>query len=376
MELAGARRANSAAGKELAQKFTEEVARDQLLQEVALQGGNVEEIARGLSKDTGAVAKLPLRMVLITKMRADSARYYADMLDDSADLISSFGLSPQKKAELSRASQYMHFFEQLDALYSRKVGQALRARSFDQFKAVELGADNLNFDDVSKLNMDTLKEGSLAAQVLEAIESGDAEALRRVATAKRVLAAAEATIDEPNFFTQIRLLNELRKDNFFLSPNTWIQRNVLAGAAFQLLNNGKPTLTALGMKEGLDPQSLQNAKQYNAEKIKFVKESLNEAWATNFIDGAAATPVAGMNLMNLGIRSWLGTAIEKTTGSTAGYKPAFHLLGGGDEVTRHMAKDWASSSTSWLQALDEWKGMTEKPNVPKPDWVAQRSAGR
>ena len=116
-------------------------------------------------------------------------------------------------------------FEQLDALYSRKVGQALRARSFDQFKAVELGADNLNFDDVSKLNMDTLKEGSLAAQVLEAIESGDAEALRRVATAKRVLAAAEATIDEPNFFTQIRLLNDLRKDNFFLSPSTWIQRN-------------------------------------------------------------------------------------------------------------------------------------------------------
>ena len=418
LELAGARRANSTAGKELAQKFTEEVARDQLLQEVALQGGNVEEIARGLSRDTGAVAKLPLRMVLITKMRGDSARHYADMLEDSADLISSFGLSPQKKAELSRASQYMHFFEQLDALYARKVGQALRARSFDEFKAVDLGGDNLSFEDVSKLNMDTLREGSLAAQVLEAIESGDADALRRVATAKRVLAAAEATIDEPNFFTQIRLLNNLRKDNFFLSPNTWIQRNVVAGAAvnaymgvedfasaafktgsvkdayemstfaasrmfmgmneafgaaFQLLNNGKPTLTSLGMKEGLDPLSLQNAKQNNADQTKFVKESLVEAWNTNFIDGVAASPVAAMNLLNLGVRYWLGTAIEKTTGSTAGFMPAFHLLGSGDEVTRHMAKDWAASSTSWLQALDEWKGMAEKPNVPKPDWVAQRA---
>ena len=76
-----------------------------------------------------------------------------------------------------------------------------------------------------------------------------------------------------------------------------------------------------------------------------------------------------MNLMNLGVRYWLGTAIEKTTGSTAGFMPAFHLLAGGDEVTRNMAKDWAASSTSWLQALDEWKGMADKPNVPKPEWV-------
>jgi len=418
LELAGSRRRESSAGQDLAQKFTEEVARDQLLQEVALQGGNVEEIARGLSRDTGSVAKLPLRMVLITKMRADSARYYADMLEDAADLISSFGLSPQKKAELSRVSQYMHFFEQLDALYSRKVGQALRARSFKQFKEVELGTDNLSFDDVAKLNLDTLKEGSLAAQVLEAIESGNAESLRRVATAKRVLAAADSTIDEPNVFTQIRLLNDLRKDNFFLSPSTWISRNVVAGAgvnfymgvedfasaafktgslkdafemstfaanrmfmgmneafsaAFQVLNTGKPTLTSLGLKENVDPSSLMNAKQNNADQIKFVKDSLNEAWATNFIDGAAASPFAAMNLMNLGIRSWLGSAIEKTTGSTAGYMPAFHLLAGGDEITRHMAKDWAASSTSWLQALDEWKGMAEKPNIPKPEWVAQRA---
>ena len=418
LELAGARRAESLAGQELAQKFTEEVARDQLLQEVALQGGNVEDIARGLSRDAGAVGKLPLRMVLVTKMRADSARHYADMLEDSADLIESFGLSPQKKAELSRVSQYMHFFEQLDALYSRKVGQALRARSFKQFKEVQLGADNLSFDDVAKLDMDTLEEGSLATQVLEAIESGDAEALRRVATAKRVLTAGDAPINEPNFFTQVRLMNDSRKDNFFLSPSTWISRNVVAGAgvnaymgvedfasaafktgsvkaayemstfaanrmfmgmneafnaAFQVLNTGKPTLTSLGLKENVDPRSLMNAKQNNADQIKFVRESLNEAWSANFIDGAFASPVAAMNLMNLGVRHWLGTAIERMTGSTAGYVPAFHLLASGDEITRHMAKDWASSSTSWLQALDEWKGMAEKPNVPKPDWVAQRA---
>ena len=214
------------------------------------------------------------------------------------------------------------------------------------------------------------------------------------------------------------MLNDLRKDNFFLSPNTWLQRNVVAGAgvnfymgvedfasaafktgsvkdafemstfaasrmfmgmneafsaAFQVLNTGKPTLTSLGLKENVDPSSLMNAKQNNADQLKFVRESLNEAWSANFVDGAAATPFAAMNLMNLGVRYWLGTAIEKTTGSTAGFMPAFHLLAGGDEVTRHMAKDWAASSTSWLQALDEWKGMADKPNVPKPEWVAQRA---
>ena len=418
LELAGARRAESAAGQELAQKFTEEVARDQLIQEIALQGGNVEEIARGLARDTSSVSKLPMKMVMVTKMRADSAAYYADRLDDAADLIETMGLSPEQKAQLSRVSQYMHFFEQLDALYSRKVGQALRARSFQQFKEVQLGADNLSFEDVSKLNMDTLKPGSLAAQVLEAIESGDAEALRRVATSKRVLSSIDSTINEPNVFTQIRLLNDLRKDNFFLSPNTWISRNVVAGAginlymgvedfasaafktkslkdafemstfaasrmfqgtnqafsaAFQVLNSGKPTLTSLGMKEGLNPQSLQFAKQDTTEKLRFTVQSLNQAWQENFVDGAAATPVAAMNLLNLGVRYTLGNVILKTTGSTAGFKPAFSLLAGGDEITRHMAKDWASGSTAWLEALDEWKGMAQKPNVPKNEWVATRA---
>ena len=42
-----------------------------------------------------------------------------------------------------------------------------------------------------------------------------------------------------------------------------------------------------------------------------MRESLNEAWSANFVDGAAATPFAAMNPMNLGVRYWLGTAIEE-----------------------------------------------------------------
>ena len=75
-------------------------------------------------------------------MRLDSTRHYADMID-AADLIETFGLSPERKADLSRASQYAHFFEQLDALFARKVAQALRARAMGNFEAAAEAAGPL-----------------------------------------------------------------------------------------------------------------------------------------------------------------------------------------------------------------------------------------
>ena len=47
----------------------------------------------------------------------------------------------------------------------------------------------------------------------------------------------------------------------FAASRMFMGMNEAFSAAFQVLNTGKPTLTSLGMKEGLDPQSLQNAKQ-------------------------------------------------------------------------------------------------------------------
>ena len=174
-------------------------------------------------------------MVMVKRMKLDSTRHYADALEDAADLIETFGLSPEQKTRLARASQWAHMFEQLDALYARKVGQALRARACGSID--EITTDVLDFDDVyQKLDLDTLEPGSLASQVLDAIETGNADELRKVAVAKRVQGTNDIPVNESNVMTQVRILNNVRKDNLFLSPNTWIQRNVVAGAMVNFSN--------------------------------------------------------------------------------------------------------------------------------------------
>ena len=422
LELMGQTRAGTDFGQKLAMPFTQNVANDALIQEIALKGGNVEEIARDLTKTYKPLDKLPTNMVLVKRMRLDSTRHYADMLEDAADLIETFGLSPERKADLSRASQYAHFFEQLDALYARKVGQALRARMMRNFEAAAELEGPLNYEDVYKLNLDTLDAGSLAAQVLDAIETGNADELRKIAIAKRVDETNDIPINESNVMTQVRILNNVRKDNMFLSPNTWIQRNVVSGAlinfsngmedfyevafrtqdlkeawqtsmfagtrmamgfgsawgnALQVLNTGKSTFTRAGMKEGLDPQALVNRKQNTTEQMKLAAQQLNAAWNNVFGENPVSGPVALMNLMNSGARYALGTAIEKAGLGTGGYMPAFTLLAGGDEITRKMGFDWKSSFTGYQNAIAEWDALDVKPKgVSKAEWVGQRATER
>ena len=43
-------------------------------------------------------------------------------------------------------------------------------------------------------------------------------------------------LNEGNVVAQVRMLNTLRKDNMFLSPSTWTQRNVVAGALVNFSN--------------------------------------------------------------------------------------------------------------------------------------------
>ena len=425
LTLAGQRRFESEAGQELAMPFTEEVAANALAQEISLRGGNVEEIARDMARAGGRIKRLPQEMALIKTMKLDSARYYADMLEDSADLIDSFGVSPQKKAELSRASQYMHFFEQLDALFARKIGQALNVRKLE-FN-LDLLPQNLGYEDIERLDVDLIKEGSLAAQVIDAIETGNAEDLRKLATAKRVGALNDVGINDGNVMVQAKMLNTLRKDNLFLSPNTWMQRNVVAGAlmnfsngvedfyaqafktadlktafftatfaygrmaggfqaawanALESLTTGKATFTSAGLKEGIDPYSLVNRKENTTEMWKVAADGLNKAWDDvfnkgDYLGGVGAVPIVGINLLNLGARYVLGKAVEELTGSTAGFMPAFSLLAGGDEITRKMGFDWKVGFDAYAIALREWDELANKPaNMTKAEWVAGRANQR
>ena len=438
LELAGVRRMKSDAGQELAMEFTEEAAREELLDNIRMLGGDPAEIARAMGRDTKALKRLPIVMVMAKKMKFDSARFYADLLEDSATLIETFGISPKQQARLSRASQFVHFFEQFDALISRKTGQALQSRQF-VFADLDSVTDNLNFANIDVLDLDTLKEGSLASQVSEAILQGNAEDLRKIARAKRVGALNNIGINEGRISAQIRILNNLRRDNLFLSPSTWTQRNVVAGAlvnfsngaedfysmgirrsktealrastfafrnmtmgmqaafgnAFESLTTGRPTFTSAGIKEGLDPQSLVNRKENNTAVMLQTRDQLIDAWAEVFerpqslrdvanIPGKVVgttvltTPLAALNLASTAARYLLGNAIERLPGgSTMGYSPGYSLLSAGDEVTRKMAFDWKSSVVAYDNALTEWDELVDKPaGISKAEWVADRANER
>ena len=235
--LAGQDRQGTKFGQELAMPFTDEVASSALADQIALQGGNPKDIAKDLTRFSKKVMRLPAMMTLSKRMKLDSMAYYADLLEGAADEMEGFGLPPQRKAELERAAQWAYVFEQNDAVMARKVGQALRARSFDMAaERWEEAADGVSFGEIKKLDIDKLEPGSLASQILEAIESGNAEELRKVARAKRVGALNDVGMNDRNAMTQLRILNTLRKDNLFLSPSTWIQRNVVSGGLMNFSN--------------------------------------------------------------------------------------------------------------------------------------------
>ena len=108
LAMAGQKRGKTEFGEELAMPFTSEVANQALIQEVALRGGDVTNIAKDLSAYGKKVMRLPEMMVLAKKMKLDSAAYYADLLDDVGDMMESFGLPPEVKRQVARAGQWAY----------------------------------------------------------------------------------------------------------------------------------------------------------------------------------------------------------------------------------------------------------------------------
>ena len=139
-----------------------------------MNGGMVEEIARQQIKDAKPLSKLPLNMVMVKRMKMDSTRHYADALEDAADLIETFGLSPEQKRDWLGLATLTCLSS---CSYARKVGQALRARASAASTRSPPTSSTLMTS--IKLDLDTLEPGSLASQVLDAIETGNADELRR-----------------------------------------------------------------------------------------------------------------------------------------------------------------------------------------------------
>ena len=405
-------------------QFTAEVATEEFMAQLTLQGGNPEDMVRTLSRQAKGIANLPLAMVQSKRLKMDSSRKLTDQLTQYAKQIKEggIGVTDKEKAELLNMTRFAIAFEELDATLARKVGQALRARAF---RNVDIDVEGL----LGKVTYDgnesfaALQEGSLATQILKAIETGDAQALERVARAKRLGATDGSSLTEKNFFTELRLLNNYRKANLFSSPATFIQRNVVSGAlvnasymmedvyegafrvgvgdgfkaaqyasaqtyqgfstawgnAMATLTNGEATFTKAELKEGVDIDLLSQRKEIEFDRF-------NDLWDTVVGSGRSIKPanvVATMSLLNSGARIAIGTLIEQGTKripgtggaarSTAGYSPSFSLLAAGDEINRKMAFDWKSSHESYIQAVEEWDQAVELTDVSKSEWVANRA---
>ena len=432
LETIGVRRRESKAGRELMMPWTAEVAKNQMLGEIAIRGGNVEEIARDLAGRTKAYDRLPLDMVMTQMMRDDSVRHLANMLDDAADLMESMGVPSSVQAGLARAAQYANFFEQLDAQLSRKVGTALAARSKrfitkGDFKALiaplENGEDLLDYRDVriqNQLNPSTIEEGSLADQIQRAINTGDAKELKKIAMAKRFDATQDVKINDPNFFTEMQLLNAYRKENLFSGSATLVQRNGVSAAlvngvyavedvtryiyknkdvaggfkqarfsvdqvakgwgttwrnASKFFNTGEATFTKGGVIE-----QVQMASQATRKDDAYA--AMNVAWDNMFgdsgpggVQGLASKPLQFTRWVNTGTRVFLGEALEKVSGgrSSAGYSPVWSIMGASDEITRKVAFDWKTAADAYELATDQYDSLDFKPKLSRSLWIATKS---
>ncbi len=415
--MMGARRAATKGGQDLMMQFTSEVATEEFMAQLTLQGGNPEDMLASLAREVKKAANLPLAMVQSKRLKMDSSRKLTDQLTQYAEQIKEggIGVTDTEKSELLNMTRFAIAFEELDATLSRKVGQAMRSR---QYTGAEIDVDSL----LGKVTYDgnesfaALQEGSLATQILKAIETGDAPALERVARAKRLGADVGASLTEANFFTQLRLLNNYRKANLFSSPATFIQRNVVSGAlvnssymmedvyegvfrvgvgdgfkaaqyaaaqtyqgfstawsnAMSSLTRGEATFTRAELKEGVDIESLVRRKEVEGDRF-------NLLWDKVVGSGRGVAPgnvVATMSLLNSGARIAIGNLVERIPGfrkSTAGYSPSFSLLAAGDEINRTMAFHWKSSHESYIQAVEEWDELADTAGRSKADWVSART---
>lgn len=200
-----------------------------------------------MKRKLAGIDQLPINAYIINRVKRDAVRYYADVLEEVADLIPFGGISPGVKDQVANAARWAHYFEQFDNQVSRKIGQALRTRQFGDW--VNENIFMRLEKDVELLSYDEIAGGSMAAQIIEHIDRGDALKLRRLATAKRLDNLANRSLNEPNFMTQVEILNTYRKDNLFSSAATWLIRNPLAVAVS--FNYGLEDIVEGGLRYGV-----------------------------------------------------------------------------------------------------------------------------
>ena len=413
LEVLALKRNASEKGVELRRPYTEGVADSQFRLVAMAYGAEPGALFDAMKRKLAGIDQLPVNAYIVNRVKMDAVRSYADALDEASELMKLGALDDAAKTNLANIAQWAHAFEQFDNQVSRKIGQALRTRQFGDWANENIF---MKFDkDVSLLTLDEIKAGSLLAQVEDAIASGDPTKLKRLALAKRLDELAGRSLNEPNFMTQVRVLNTYRKDNLFSGPATWLVRNptsILVSANYGLediaegaLKFGiKAELGAMGhafrsVQQGMGTAWLNAWDNFAYGKKTFdvnnyaelsddileqtkatVNRDLNDAWelftspSYHLKTPVAGTAVTFLNLMNLGFRKLLGAGVEQLTGTSAGYTPSFRLLNGGDEVIRKMSFDWKVNHEAWLRAAKEAEGVVEQGGQRADrNWIRQRA---
>lgn len=412
LEVLGLRLNASKAGVELRRPFTEGAANAQFQLMAQAYAADPRALADAMKRKLGGIDQLPVNAYIVNRVKRDAVRYYADVLEDVADLIPVGGVSQSVKDQVANAGRWAHYWEQFDNQVSRKVAQAMRTRQFGDWVNEEIFT---RFEkDIADLTLDDIEGGSFMGQVLEHIEKGDDLKLRRLATAKRLDDLANRSLTKGDFMAQVETLNTYRKDNLFSSAATWLIRNpssafvsafygledVVEGAlkygpgkelgamyhagravgqgmgaawrnAWDNFAYGKPTF-ALDSTAELSPDMLLQAKQR-------VTEDLNQSWELLTTPSYhVRTPVLGtavtfQNVLNTGFRRLFGDLIERATGTTAGYTPSFRLLNGGDEVIRKTAFDWVVNHEAYLRAAKEAESVDGLTAGTRGPWIRNRA---
>ena len=413
MELLGASRNKTKKGKKLNQTFSEKAATEELLEYAKYYGANPREIAVALARGVKNIDKLPTYMVGLLKGRRETSRQLADQLEEVAGLLEVGAVTDDVKMQLGNVMAWAQWFDEMDTLVSRRVSQALRSRQFN--------IEELDLLDIRKdLDYDMFKPGSLASQVVEAIEKNDIYQLKKLATAKRVDARSSVP-GRPNWLTQVEILNTYRKDNLFSSVATWGVRN--PGSIFVMFNYGLEDIVEgalrVGVKDGLEAaghankmvwkglsvawHNSRNAFLYGDQKFalksmpEVTKEQgvslkqeqidiMNSAWDAYFGPGDASplvraghvlNPFQGAlslyNIANAGFRYVVGGLIEKNFGTDAAYYASFRALGAFDEGIRKGAFDWKVNHEAYIRAAKEANDGADLEGMTRSAWIQKRS---
>jgi len=415
LTVMGVERSNSPKGVKLKETFSQQAASRALFQMAGQTGGDPVKLAKSLEKTFKGINNLPAAAYNLARARHESSTAFANTIDQVADLIEEGALTDEARFALGNTARWAHYFEQLDAVARRKIGQALNSFKMNVMdEAIELIDINT---DITELTFDQITEGSLLQQVLDHVAAGDVMQLRKLAATKRVLAVTQAPVNQPRFMGELRKATEFRRNNWYSSISSWGLRN-MAGTGFtaglltvddiftginraqklgmnpvmewhaasyagrkmweatavswnnasEAFFHGRSVMSADRLRD-LDPMVAQNARQ-------FVHGSLAESWHT-FTDpkyhlknpgyGAA---VSLFNLINGSFQTLLGDYVYKQTGTDAGYMTSYKLLGATDEFNRTAAFNWHTHHEMYWKVAEELVGTIDEATGKPPSLEA------